>query len=370
MRKSSLKLMILFGLFFGLICSQNYCLADSEKQSSLISLENLRSSGDDWEVSSLDISPDEGKIRLRHDNWLMYFLHWRPLDSTNNELSIAYVENHLLNFWGTAMPFKLIGDTGTVEIAGHTAYYVGATIGDAMIKTRFIVWNCEKTNRQFTADCNVNLKMGTLEDKLKLQYEITSTICCHEDCTISDNTKLPKSYTSKEWELSFNKPRAWRTLPFETKQWFPDGINKTKGTLWTLMTNSQKVVELYWSKHKETLSNEKLLKSLDNLIIDSLQAKLSPGIVSYKVDTTYAKGDRFWAEGTFVWLENYDGQLLADSYTFIAMLGTKGDQDYLLFAGLTHMNEIWGRKIDLTPSRETLHRFLIEEIKPAVSFYR
>ncbi len=367
---SNVRRLILFGLFLGIVCCQNYCLASGEEQNSIISLENLRSSGDDWEVASLDITPEVGKIRLRHDNWLMYFLHWRPLDSTNNKLSIKYVQNHLLNFWGQAMPFKLTADTGTTNVNGHPAYFVGGTIGDGFIRTRFIVWNCEQTNRQFTSDCNINLGMETREEKLEIQHKITSTICCHDDCTPAQNDDLPESYFSQEWNLSFNKPSSWRTLPFETKQWFPQGINKTNGSLWTLMTDSHRLLELYWAKNDGPISADKLTKSLDGLIIDSVKAKESPGIRSYKIDTTYSSDDRFWAEGTYVWLEDYDGQLLTDNCTFIAMLGTKDNQDYMMLVGLTHMNEIWGQTIDLAPTRETVHRFLNNIAKPAVSFYR
>jgi hypothetical protein len=71
-------------------------------------LEGLRSSGDDWTVKQ-DTLPDGGIIRLHHDKWLMYFVHWRPLTEERKELSAKYVRNLMLNVHRMELP----GDQAT-----------------------------------------------------------------------------------------------------------------------------------------------------------------------------------------------------------------------------------------------------------------
>ncbi len=369
MIKCRQMLVVFAALLIGSACFVGSAFAGEAEVGAYVSLEHLRSSGDDWVVASDDVTAEAGHIRLRHDKWLMCFLHWRPLDSTNRDLSIAYVEKHLLSFWGPSMPFSLTGDTGRTVVAGHPAYYVGGTIGEGAIQTRFIVWNCEETGRQFTADCNINRRMGTVESQLEIQYEITASICCHKGCVSEENAELPNTYSSSDWMLSFDAPSSWRTHSYESSAWYPDGVDENSGSLWTLLTNSEKLIELHWAKHDGSLSSDRLTGKLDALLIDSVVAKESPGISGYTIDSVYEADGRFWAEGKLVWLQNYDGQVLPDECSFVAALWTKDDLDYLMLAGLTHMADVWGVKLDLSPTRETMHRFLLDEVLPGVGVY-
>ncbi|MBU0983827.1 MAG: hypothetical protein KKA42_08155 [candidate division Zixibacteria bacterium] len=343
--------------------------AGEDDVSSYVSLNRLKSSGADWEITRQDITPEAGHIRLQHDNWLMYFLHWRPLDSTNRDLSVSYVQHHLLNFWGPEMPFSLTDDTGTTTVAGHPAWYAGGTIGGGAIRTRFIVWNCEETNRQFTADCNINLSMGTVEKQLETQYDITAAICCHDGCTSPEDADLPQVHSSNEWNLQFATPASWRTLPFQASSWFPDGMSLTNGTLWTLMTDSDKLIDLRWIGHDEPVTVARLESLLNELLVDSVAAAKNPGVFSFLIDTGYTADGRVWVKGTLEWLQSYDGELLADERTFVASLWTNENRDFLMLASIIHMNEIWGRQIDLSPTRETTQRFISDEVIPAIVVY-
>ncbi len=331
-----------------------------------ISLDNLRSSGEDWNILFQDIDSNQGRVTLQHDNWLMCFLHWRPLDSTNRDLSIEYVQHHLLNFWGPDMPFELTGVSGSVTVAGHDAYFVDGTIYDGAIKTRFIVWNCDQTGRQFTSDCNVNKSLGTADDRLELQYEITRTICCHDGCESSPSEELSQPYSAPEWQVSFQVPSEWRTNTYEDKTWFPEGPSQNSASLWTLLTNSQKHVELCWKESDQDISAELLTEMLDGLLIDTTVPGTATGIVGYTLNSIYVSEGRTMTEGSFQMLETVQGERYIDNYRFMASLGQKEGRTSLLLAGLVDMTDVWGRQVNLTPSQETLAAFFKNAVVSSV----
>ncbi len=331
-----------------------------------ISLDNLRSTGEDWTVVFQDIETNQGRITLQHDNWLMCFLHWRPLDSANRDLSIEYVQHHLLNFWGPDMPFELTGTSGSVTVAGHDAYFVDGTIYEGAIKTRFVVWNCDQTGRQFTSDCNINKRMGTADDRLELQYEITRTICCHDGCESNPNEELPQPYSAPEWQVSFQVPSEWRTGVYEDKTWFPEGPSQNSASLWTLLTNSQKHVELCWRESNWDDSANIMTGMLDGLLIDTTAPGIATGIIGYTLNSIYVSEGKTMTEGSFQMLETVQGERYIDKYLFMAALKESEGRTSLLLAGLVDMTDVWGRQVNLTPSQETLAAFFENAVVPSV----
>ncbi|MCP4685685.1 MAG: hypothetical protein GY867_09590 [bacterium] len=340
-----------------------------DKIDAYISLDSLRSTGEDWNVVFQDIEADRGRVTLQHDNWLMCFLHWRTLDSAKRDLSVEYVQHHLLNFWGPDMPFELTGTSGSVTVAGHDAYFVDGTIYEGAIKTRFVVWNCDQTGRQFTSDCNINKSLGTADDRLDLQYAITRTICCHDGCESKPNEELPQPYSAPEWQVSFQVPSEWRTSVYEDKKWFPEGPSQKSASLWTLLTNSQKHVELCWNESRQDVSAGLMTEMLDGLLIDTTAPGDSSGIVAYALDSVYVSDGRPMTEGSFQMLETAQGERYIDKYRFIASLGQAEERTFLLLAGLVDMTDVWGRQVNLTPSQETLAAFFENTVVPSVRVF-
>jgi len=158
-------------------------LNENQEIEKYFNLKGLTETGDDWQVTSVKVNDESGHIKLHQDKWLMYFLHWRPLTEEKKNLSIKYTQNLLLNFWGQAINFELNHIEEEMEINGHKAFFSEATFGKGSIYTRFIVWNCPQTNRQFVADCNINLRRGTPKEMLEVQKLITQTVCCHPQRT-------------------------------------------------------------------------------------------------------------------------------------------------------------------------------------------
>ncbi|MCP4633308.1 MAG: hypothetical protein GY855_10315 [candidate division Zixibacteria bacterium] len=331
-----------------------------------IDLTPISAADGNWEVVSSSVDAAQGSITLHNKKWLMYFLHWRPLVDSNRSVTFEYVKNHLLNFWGPAMPFTLSGKEGELEIAGHRALYVEATLGPNKIRTRFLVWNCEETNRQFTADCNINLLMKTPAELFDIQEDITRTICCHGQESKHDNPDLPWIYQNDSLNISFSKPVNWHTSTFMASTWFPEGQTSTNGTLWTLISDSEKRVQLWW--HPTTMPASKLL--LDSLLLslptDSTFAPADPATVKISVESTNSRNGMIEGIGYYLITEVENNQSYNDKYLFRSLLWQQEGISYLLLTSMLAYDEIWMRPFDLVPSDSMMEHLLWKEIAPHV----
>ena len=313
-----------------------------------IDLNQLKSGGEDWEVVYSNLDPAQGRVSLYRNLWLMYFLHWRPLSQHPEPLTPEYVEHHLLNFWGDAMPFKLSGTSGETEVNGHHAYYVDGTIYDK-ISTRFVVWNCEETGRQFTSDCNINFSYGTPEKYLALENEMTHTVCCHTPCKPAEMDGSMPVFRSEEFNVSFVRPVEWTPHTFETKTWFPDGPSDTNGTLWTLPTNSELKIDLAWFPKEDELTDDVMKRLAQTLVLDSAAVVDTTAIIRHEVKSCVKDGRRFHATGTYDLLNTTGKEPYVDPYLFHAWIWNQGEQTRLLVVGDIHTTSVWNRPNDLTP---------------------
>ncbi len=169
-----------------------------------------------WDTLIYRMDSNEGHLKLHTNKWLMCFLHWRPLTPENEAITSEYVRDKLINFWGPNMDyFTLKEGEGEMEINGHRAYYVN---GDFMgqVNTRFIIWNCEETQRQFIADININKLLKTPDIYLELQEMIAKTVTCHGDFNPSAEGVLTRFYRNDTLQIAFKTPSNWRTNLFET----------------------------------------------------------------------------------------------------------------------------------------------------------
>ncbi len=339
---------------------------NKETIADFIDLDLLRSNGDDWEVMYEQYADENGRIALYHNYWLMYFLHWRPLSEITDTLSAAYVEHHLLNFWGESMPFELTGTGGTTEVNGHEAYFVDGTIYDGRIKTRFIVWNCDQTGRQFTSDCNVNLSLGTNPNYLREQDDITHTICCHGTCgphiTDADN----QLWELKAYNLTFVKPVKWRTNEFQAPTWFPDGHTATNGSLWTLPTDGEKRIDLLWRPKEDSLSSGLMREMIGELVVDTTTSEDTVGISSFELETGSVDPRKWSGAGKFYLRDSRGEEPFTDEYSFGAHLWNRGDRTYLLLFGNINMKELWGQPVDLQPHSGWQNLYYTFKLAPAL----
>ncbi|MFB0515143.1 MAG: hypothetical protein ACETWG_00885 [Candidatus Neomarinimicrobiota bacterium] len=331
-----------------------------------IDLEGLRSSGDDWTVLRQDTLADGGALKLHHDKWLMYFLHWRPLTTDREEVTSEYVRRLMLSFWGPDMPFTLSDTTGQLRVAGHQAYSVDGTIYEGRIHSRFIVWNCPRTHRQFISDCNINVGRGTAPELLDLQQDITLTIACHGQPTSYEHPRLTQEYVSEAYNLSFSIPANWRTNAYYDEKWFPEGLTATNGSLWTLLTDSEKYVELLWDKAPTALSENLFHQYLQRIESDSVVARVTSRLVDLEVDSISAREGYLLGTGSFGWqLQSADRQLTRP-FLFKAFLWNYRDTTYFLLASMVSLQEFWQIPVDLKPTTAVFNDFLHAELLPNV----
>ncbi len=334
-----------------------------------IDLQGLTKTGDDWQLISSEIKEEQGHIRLHLDRWLMYFLHWRPLTEEKKELSIEYVRDLLLNFWGQAINFELNDIEGKIEVCGHKGFFAEATFGKGAIYTRFLVWNCPRTNRQFIADCNINLKRGTPKELLEVQKSITRTVCCHQGGIPETIPGLDKKYQSSEWDLYFYVPENWRVADFTDEEWFPQGMSKDNGSLWTLLTDSEKHIELLWEDTDGDVSTELFDRFLKKIIAYSFSPEDSSEITDLKLGSLQKKDGYYLGEGIYKLKKNIRGSHLAYDYGFRGLLWKKEKRAYFVLASLIQLKEFWQRANDLTPSEQIFEHFLWNEVMPNIKVF-
>jgi hypothetical protein len=335
-----------------------------------VDLTMLSKHGERWETIDSTLSTTCGHITLHHSEWLMYFLHWRPLTKENSNLTKAYVRNHLLNFWGAAMDFELTNADGETEVCGHKALFTEGNFGKGAVYTRFIVWNCPETNRQFTADCNINLRRRTPKELLELQYLITQTVCCHKGGKSVTSSKLTKRYESREFGVSFSIPPDWKTATYEDTTWFPRGPNKQNGSLWTLPTNSVKHVELLWDADDDELSAASMTRRLQKMTGGPWKLCDTIFVSNIALRMSSTKETSLLGEGSYDLSVKLKDTLLVFPFMFKALLWKRGNRTFLLLGSMFEVKEFWNRKDDLTPSEQTMNTFLIDEVLPAVKIPR
>ncbi len=329
------------------------------------------SKADNWQISCLDSTSHSGHMRLSSRKWLMHFLHWWPLTHENKDISVEHATRLLQSLWG--MQFTLTGKSGKCEVNGHPAYYVEGQLGEA-VKTRFIIWKCSQTNRQFLSDCNINIALKTPEDLLNLQAkEITNSIQCHGKANRTAINKLPKAVIYDSLSISFRLPGNWHSDLFivndssekEAPGHFKHGVNENNGVIWNLLTNSEKQADLIWRRNNEPLTEGKFKKLLLELFQDtSLGFQNNLQFYSYfqNIETfeINSSDECLYAEGGYDKVSGVAGQAPMDTshYKMKAFCWKVDDFEYYMIASMVAHNNFWGIPVDLYPSEKEFDSFL------------
>lgn len=366
-----MRKLVSFLLCFGLFLAFSSPIPHKEKIGKLIDIKRLRRGGDDWKVIHENTGPDGGSIKLFQDKWLMYFLHWRPLTQDKENLSIEYVKKLMLSFWGSNMPFTLSRKGGEMEIAGHKAFYMDGTIYEGMIHSKFIVWNCPETKRQFIADCNINVRRGTPEELLALQEKISQTIACHSGVKGKDFPSLKQKYANEKYEISFSTPYNWHTDDYSPYEWFPEGMSCEMGSLWTLLTDSEKYVEIIWNSKKKEISRDLFIEYIRRILGSQFKTENGTNwkVLDITIEHIELKDDYAVGDGSFYFYLKREMNEGIKPYVFKALLWEDDDTTYFLLASLAALEKFWGRPVDLSPKRETLDFYFWNKVVPNVKVF-
>lgn len=268
----------------------------------------------------------------------------------------------MLNFWGSDIQFTLSENVGEMEVAGHQAYFVDGTTSDGAIKSKFIVWNCPETERQLIADCNINLGKGTPSELLELQNDITLSVSCHGTANVQEHPMLNRLYLSKMFNLSFRTPENWRTEEYWDSGWFPTGMTRTNGTLWSLLTDSEKYVELRWDNQRSELSTGLFNRFIARIESDSVVTETALRITDIKIRGTVAREECIIGHGNLQYNLRRGDREETKPFRFRAFLWNRDDKTYFLLAGMVSLQQFWGISPNLSPTDETFNGFIHDEV--------
>lgn len=173
-----------------------------EKSGLEIQLEDL---GWEWKEEDIKGTKEKGEITFSDTKWLMYLIHWGPIQVP--EITVDYVKERMLKMWG--VKFEFTGKEGKTKIAGHDAVWVEAFGTNKSFYTRFIVWNCPESGREFIADTNYNLRRKTPKEDFETEMRSAKTIQCHEGAVVESFSDLTKKFESEKYGFTFYYPEYW-----------------------------------------------------------------------------------------------------------------------------------------------------------------
>lgn len=330
---------------------------------------------DGWEINIIDSTSNHGNVKIQNKIWLMHFLHWWPLTKDNEELSISYAKNMLANLWG--MEFKMNGVVGENIVNGHKAFYAEG-IYNNIVKTRFIVWNCPESGRQFLSDCNINIALNTPNELFDLQINnITQSVCCHDSTNKNSNPILPNQINYDEEELSFKLPSNWRSGLYlvdsnsnsKLPGYYKEGITNKRGVIWNLISDSEKEINLIWEKNIGQLSEDKFKLDLYNFFRDTSYStqdtfKIRSFFSEIKLNKTNIYSNFYEIDGEYNVTTDLVNYMPIDTskYCFSAFCWTDKDVDFMIIASMVAYDNIWGVSIDLKPTKAQFRKFINDNV--------
>lgn len=199
-----------------------------------------------WKAENIKGTPESGEATFSDQKWLMYLIHWRPMQK--KEITIDYVKERMLGMWG--VKFEFSGKEGRLKVAGHDAIFVEAFGTNRSFYTRFIIWNCPESDREFIADTNYNLRFRTPESDFEDELRSAMTLQCHKEAQVDHFPDLTQAFTSEKYGFSFSYPERW--FIFDSPYYVPfpeyEGIrDKKMGSLLGLPSDQNTTVTLKWS---------------------------------------------------------------------------------------------------------------------------
>lgn len=343
----------------------------------------LKSNDNQWTIEWKDSSLEKGNIKLVNQKWLMYFLHWTPLNEDNNEISVEYVKNKMLTLWGPSMPFKIKNTGGATYVNQHKAYFVDGTIFNDKVKTRFIIWNCPESNRQFISDCNINLKVGTPISLHDLQInDITNSVKCHHIDTTTINPLIPQTIENNDLEIEFSIPDNWKAqefiydtnyMEYAIPGFYPEGISKEKGSYLSVLNDSEKIIQLLWNNNKQSISQDLMKSFIEELKKDTISELLDTLILktyttdfeikSNEIENNVLKANGYYLLESSIKKYNYKE---STKYIYNIYMWKNKKTNFFLITSIVAYDNMLGVPFDLKPGKEIMDSFFINEVAPII----
>ncbi|MEW6363215.1 MAG: hypothetical protein AB1714_01100 [Acidobacteriota bacterium] len=205
----------------------------------------LPDAGWQWKEADVQGTPDRGEITFSDAKWLMYLIHWGPIQRP--QVTVDYVRARMSKMWG--VNFEFTGAEGPTTVNGHEAVMVEAHGTNRMFYTRFIAWNCPESNREFIADTNYNTARKTPVNDFEIETRSAKTIRCHAPFASDPDPDLATAYSADTYGFSFRYPSRW--FLFESPYYVPfpqyEGVRGQRlGSLLALCSDENIRVTLKW----------------------------------------------------------------------------------------------------------------------------
>jgi len=289
-----------------------------QKSEELISLIKQRSGlelrlediGWSWKEEDIKGTTDDGEITFSDTKWLMYLIHWGPIQV--QKVTVDYVKERMLKMWG--VKFEFTGKEGMTKVSGHDAAWAEAYGTSKSFYTRFIIWNCPESGREFIADTNYNLRRKTPKEDFEKEMLSARTVQCHPGALTERSPELAKKFESDKYGFSFYYPEEWFISDSPYYVPFPqyEGIRgKEMGSLLGLCSDENISVTLRWSPLEESKKEEMVMgieqKSLENLTKEIQSRKELDSFENYGIEyftVNNRKIARIWGRCQFKEPEN------------------------------------------------------------------
>jgi hypothetical protein len=139
-------------------------------------------------------------------------------------------------------------------------------------------------------------------------------------------------------------------------------MTPTNGTLWTLLTDSEKYVELRWENKRSELSTGLFNRFIERIESHSVVSETTLRITDIKVRGTIANEACIVGHGNFKYSLRAGDREETKPFRFSAFLWNRGEKTYFLLAGMISLQQFWGISPNLSPTDETFNRYVREEV--------
>lgn len=162
--------------------------------------------GYSWRDEDVAGDPESGSVAVTHSKVIYYFVHWGPIEVDG--IDEDYARQRIPKLWpGEGLAVQKVAPA---TVAGHPAVYAEAMPRRAFYRAFFLIWNCPETGRQFIADMNYNVAVGTPRAELDAELETTRhTLACHPGAPVAHLPGHPIRYDNPRYGLSFEHPANW-----------------------------------------------------------------------------------------------------------------------------------------------------------------
>jgi hypothetical protein len=194
-----------------------------------VDLKRLATEFDHWQT----MASGDDFVYLDSTVWGEFVLHWGPVpDPMPKAIDEAFVLDTVTRLRGE-VPASFAVEMGEkMKINSHKGYSVLGTAGDQGIRTLYSVFHCNKSDRLFLSQIDLNTACGTPDSITERLSEVERTISCHGVNRRINNPKVPMKMNFPAINLSFFIPEGWRSDVYQ------ESSTAVAGGVWTLPVES------------------------------------------------------------------------------------------------------------------------------------